>query len=109
MKQLLQDLRKRMIEERKSARGVTQHVVAEEGVTERASKVVKHMKFVTPKMLADKMEISIGLAKRVLRDLEAKGIIKLYSKNRRIQIYVPADQFDKLVKPGAYSYTVEEM
>ncbi|UXD21662.1 30S ribosomal protein S25 [Ignicoccus pacificus DSM 13166] len=109
MRQLLQDLRKRMIEERKAKRGVTQQVVAEANVVDQAAKVVRHMKFVTPSMLADKMEISIGVAKRVLRDLETRGVLKLYAKNRRVQVYVPADKFEKLVKPGAYSYTVEEM
>jgi deoxyribonuclease V len=52
---------------------------------------------------------SIGVAKRVLRDLETRGVLKLYAKNRRVQVYVPADKFEKLVKPGAYSYTVEEL
>ncbi len=109
MRQMLKELRQRMIEERKEKRGVTLRVVAEEDVIKNAEKVVRHMKFVTPNMLADKMGINISLAKRILRDLETKGTLKLYAKNRRIQIYVLADKFDKLVKPGAYSYTVEEM
>ncbi len=109
MRQLLEDIRKRMIEERKSTRGVTHRVVAEGDVLKKAEAIVKRTQFVTPYILANKMEISIGLAKRVLRDLETKGVVKLYSKNRRVQIYVPAERFDKLVKPGAYSYTVEEM
>ncbi len=109
MRQLLQELRKRMIDESRARRGVTQQVVAEADVVDKAAKVVRHMKFVTPNALAEKMEISVGVAKRVLRDLETRGVLKLYAKNRRVQIYVPADKFDKLVKPGAYSYTIEEM
>lgn len=109
MRQLLEDIRKRMIEERKSTRGVTQRVVSEGDVLRKAEAMVKRMQYVTPYTLANKMEIGIGLAKRILRDLETKGVIKLYSKNRRVQVYVPAEAFDKLIKPGAYSYTVEEM
>ena len=109
MRQMLKELRQRMIEERKEKRGVTLRVVAEEDVIKNAEKVVKHMKFVTPNMLADKMGINMSLAKRILRDLETKGLLKLYAKNRRVQIYVPAEKFDQRVKPGAYSYTVEEM
>ncbi len=109
MRQLLKELRKKMIEERKEKRGVTLRVVAEENVVDQAQKVVRHMKFVTPTMLAEKMGVSVGLAKRILRDLETRGVLKLYAKNRRVQVYVPAEKFDQLVKPGAYSYTVEEM
>ncbi|ALU11876.1 30S ribosomal protein S25 [Ignicoccus islandicus DSM 13165] len=109
MKQLLEDIRKRMIEEKKSTRGVTQRVVAEGDVLRKAEAIVRKMQYVTPYVLANKMEVGIGLAKRILRDLETKGVVKLYSKNRRVQVYVPAESFDKLVKPGAYSYTVEEM
>jgi len=109
MRQLLKELRKKMIEERKESRGVTLRVVAEENVVDQAQKVVRHMNFVTPTALAEKMSVSVGLAKRILRDLETRGVLKLYAKNRRVQIYVPAEKFDKLVKPGAYSYTVEEM
>jgi len=109
MRQLLKELRKKMIEERKESRGVTLRVVAEANVVDQAQKVVRHMNFVTPTALAEKMGVSVGLAKRILRDLETRGVLKLYAKNRRVQIYVPTEKFDKLVKPGAYSYTVEEM
>ncbi len=109
MRQMLKELRQRMIEERREKRGVTLRVVSDEEVIKNAEKVVKHMKFVTPSALADKLGISMSLAKRILRDLETKGMLKVYAKNRRVQIYVPAERFEKLVKPGAYSYTVEEM
>ncbi|NPA84515.1 MAG: hypothetical protein GXO07_00740 [Crenarchaeota archaeon] len=109
MRQLLKELREKMKAEKRETRGVTARVVAEENVVEQAEKAIRGMKFVTPTSLSEKMGISVGLAKRVLRDLETKGVLKLYSKNRRVQVYVPADKFEQLVKPGAYSYTVEEM
>ncbi|ABU81377.1 30S ribosomal protein S25E [Ignicoccus hospitalis] len=109
MKQLLRELRQKMIEERKEKRGVTLRVVAEANVVDQAQKAIRGMKYVTPTILAEKMGISVGLAKRVLRDLETRGVLKLYAKNRRVQVYVPSDKFEQLVKPGAYSYTVKEM
>ncbi len=108
MRELLKQLRQRMIEERKATRGVTHHVVADEGIVDKAQKVVKSMNFVTPSALAEKLGVDMGLAKRILRDLENRGVLKLYSRNRRIQIYVPAGK-EGLVQPGAYSYTVKEM
>lgn len=53
-------------------------------------KDIKKMKYITPYVLASRFGIKISRAKRVLRELEAKGIVKAYDKNHRTPIYIPA-------------------
>ncbi len=46
--------------------------------------------YVTPYQLASKSGIKISVARKILKELEEKGFLKLLDKNRRIAIYVPA-------------------
>ena len=49
---------------------------------------VKKMPYVTPYQVATKFGFKISRAKSVLRELEARGVIKAVDKNRRVPIYV---------------------
>ncbi len=54
-----------------------------------AREVVKE-KFVTPYMIASKYNMTVTLAKQVLRRLVKEGILVEVLHNRRASIYVPA-------------------
>ncbi|RLE78220.1 MAG: 30S ribosomal protein S25e [Thermoprotei archaeon] len=54
-----------------------------------AREVVK-MRCITPYAVATKYNIKISLAKKVLRELAQRNIIRLVDRNRRVEIYVPA-------------------
>ena len=47
-------------------------------------------KGVTPAYLADKYNIRVSAAKRILREAEANNIIKLISKSKRTSVYSAA-------------------
>ena len=51
---------------------------------------IKKMPYVTPHVLYSKFGIKISRAKRVLRELESRGILVAVDKNRRCPIYVLA-------------------
>lgn len=53
-------------------------------------KDIKKMKYITPYVLASRFGIKISRAKKVLRDLESRGVVRAYDKNHRVPIYVPA-------------------
>jgi len=50
---------------------------------------VKKMKCITPYLIATKYGIKISLAKKVLRELAERNVIRLVDRNRRVDIYVP--------------------
>ncbi|MCE4613076.1 MAG: hypothetical protein F7C07_04525 [Desulfurococcales archaeon] len=58
-------------------------------ILDRAFKELPREKSLTPFKVATRLGIPISSAKRVLRLLESKGLVKLYSPNRRNPIYVP--------------------
>ncbi|OYT62133.1 MAG: 30S ribosomal protein S25e [Thermofilum sp. ex4484_15] len=68
--------------------------IADKSLNDIAKEVSK-MKVVTPYMLSSMFKIKMGLAKQALRELEAKGVVKLIDKNRRVAIYVPASRLEK--------------
>ncbi len=70
-------------------RGREYTVVIPEQLYKRIAREIVREKLITPYMLAEKYNMTISLAKRVLRRLEAEGKVKLYAKNRRAPIYVP--------------------
>ncbi len=61
-----------------------------EGLYQRIKREIVKEKFVTPYMLAERYNMTITLAKRVLRRLVREGVMRVYSYNRRAPIYVPA-------------------
>jgi small subunit ribosomal protein S25e len=54
----------------------------------RIMREIRREKFITPYMLAEKYNMTISLARQVLRRLEREGVVELYSPNRRAPIYV---------------------
>jgi small subunit ribosomal protein S25e len=54
----------------------------------RIAREIKRENFVTPYMLAERYNMTISLARQVLRRLEREGVVKLYSPSRRAPIYV---------------------
>ena len=70
----------------RSSRGYTAFVP--ESLYKRISKEIKKEKFVTPYMVAEKYNMTVSLAKQVLRRLEKEGIVELYAPNRRAPIYI---------------------
>ncbi len=64
-------------------------VYYDEKLIEKASREVRGSEYITPYVLMSKLNISYSVAKSILRELEKRGEIKLYSRNRRVLIYVP--------------------
>lgn len=56
---------------------------------ERIEKEIQGLKVVTPTDLALKYNIRVSVAKRLLKEFEEKGIVKLVFANRRTRLYVP--------------------
>jgi len=71
--------------------------IADKSLNDIAKEISK-MKVVTPYVLSNMFKIKIGLAKRALKELELKGLVKLVDKNRRVAIYVPAEPSKGAVK-----------
>jgi small subunit ribosomal protein S25e len=59
-----------------------------ENLMKRIKREIVREKFVTPYMLAEKYNMTMSLAKKVLRRLEQEGIVELYARSRRAPIYV---------------------
>lgn len=59
-----------------------------ENLMKRIKREIVREKFVTPYMLAEKYNMAMSLAKRVLRRLEQEGIVELYARSRRASIYI---------------------
>lgn len=61
-----------------------------EGFYQRIKREIVKEKFITPYMMAEKYNMTVSLAKKVLRRLVREGVLKVYVYNRRAPIYVPA-------------------
>lgn len=63
-----------------------------EDILRRLEKEVKKsdVKYYTPYTLANQLNIKISVARKILREAEKRGILKLYSVGRRTPIYVPS-------------------
>ncbi|ADV64430.1 30S ribosomal protein S25e [Desulfurococcus mucosus] len=48
------------------------------------------VKYYTPYTLAQELNIRISVARKLLREAEKRGIVKLYSGGRRAPVYIPA-------------------
>ncbi len=56
----------------------------------RIMRDLKKRKYITPYQLSEEYDISISLARKLLRELSEKGELKLIAKTRRVAIYKPA-------------------
>lgn len=50
-----------------------------------------HSRGITPQYLADKYNIRVSTAKKILSEAESKAIIKKVIGSRRTKVYTPAD------------------
>ncbi len=68
----------------------TREIVAfvPEDVYNRVKREIVREEFTTPYRVAEKYNMTISLARKVLSRLEREGIVKLYAKNRRTPIYL---------------------
>ncbi|MDJ0270432.1 MAG: 30S ribosomal protein S25e [Aigarchaeota archaeon] len=64
---------------------------------------VKSQKYVTPYMLGERFGFRLSLAKDLLGELSAKGVIRLVTGDNRLRIYAPAQE----VAPSAETVAVE--
>lgn len=67
-------------------------VVIDPEVVSSIESDVARMKYVTPFILSRRHELTISAARRVLKLLESKGVVELYSKSRRSPLYVPSQK-----------------
>lgn len=63
-------------------------ILVDENLLRQAEREIKNVKLITPYRLSQKLGISISIAKRVLRELEKNGKVKLYSPGKRDPIYI---------------------
>jgi ribosomal protein S25 len=68
--------------DRKSTRSVNE-VYDENEVT----KAIKELKAVTPHALAGQLNVRVGVAKRILKSMDEKGLARLVSGSSRIRVY----------------------
>jgi len=64
-------------------------VYYDETLIDKAAKEIRGSPYITPYVLMSKLNVSYSVAKDILRELEKRGEIRLYSRNRRVLIYVP--------------------
>jgi len=76
-------------EDRSVSRGTSGQLLRLDLSAEELSKELVKIKAITPYAIASKFEINIGEAKKLLRDLEEKNLIKCVGGNSRIRIYTP--------------------
>ena len=86
--------RKRAREERKVRESESSEfggrlVYYDETLIDKAAREIRGSPYITPYVLMSKLNVSYSVAKDILRELEKRGEIKLYSRNRRVLIYVP--------------------
>jgi len=73
-----------------TSRTATQvEVGLDETTIKRSEKIVSELSYVTPYMLSQKLGSSISMARKALRFLAEKGVVKLYSPGKRDPIYIP--------------------
>ena len=63
-----------------------------EALVERARSDVQKMDYITPFKLAQRYNITVSIAKKILKKLEEEGVIVRYSGTRRSPIYVSKDK-----------------
>lgn len=91
----LEKRQRRMVREERRVRGYEEGetgsklVYYDERLVEKVSREIKGSPYVTPYMLMSKLNVSYSVAKGILRELEKRGEIRLYSRNRRVLIYIP--------------------
>ena len=78
----------------KGQRGIVQQAYYDVGLPEelvrRVEREARSAAYLTPYLVHSKYGVSMTTARRILRELEKRGVLELYSPGRRSPIYVPA-------------------
>ena len=61
-------------------------------LVEKMLKDVSHEKYLTPYVIHERYGISLSTARKALKTLAEKGVLKLYSKSRRSPVYIPVEK-----------------
>ncbi|AAK40749.1 30S ribosomal protein S25e [Saccharolobus solfataricus] len=69
---------------------ISRAVTIDEETKKKVLDEIKKESIITPYALATKSGISISVARKILKELENQNVVKLYSKNRRLEIYIAA-------------------
>ncbi len=75
------------LRERKAVSGITPPNMKDESFVNE----LKKMKAITPFSIATRYELRLSVARKFLRELEHKGLIRFVSKSQSLRIYAPAD------------------
>ncbi len=83
-------------EQKKQARSAVTQAMYDVSVPpellERAKRDAKREKYLTPFTVAQKYNVSISTARKLLRMLAEEGVIVYFSRSRRSPVYVPAEK-----------------
>lgn len=69
---------------------ISKNIVISNEMIKRVQDEIKKEKIITPYELATKTNITISVAKRILKELNSQGLIKESFKNRRTAVYMAA-------------------
>ncbi len=86
-RELERRMKARMQQESDSSGG--KMVFYDEGMLNQALREARIQGYITPYIVMSKLNVTYGVAKDILTELEKRGQLKLYSRNRRVLIYVP--------------------
>lgn len=79
--------KKRTVEKEK----ITRSIHINDDIIENVKNLLKKNKYVTPQSLSVSLGIRVSILKDLLRKLEKDGVVKLYTGNSRIHVYVAAE------------------
>ncbi|BDC19189.1 30S ribosomal protein S25e [Acidianus sp. HS-5] len=67
---------------------ISKNIQISDDMIRKIQEEIKREKMITPYELATKSNITISVAKRVLKDLSSQGMIKESFRNRRTAVYI---------------------
>ncbi len=67
---------------------ISKNIQISNDMIKKIQEEIKREKMITPYELATKSNITISVAKRILKDLNSQGVIKEVFRNRRTAIYI---------------------
>ncbi len=79
---------KKMKKEEKPVEKEVRSILVDENLLKTMEKEIPKMKVITPSEVSDKYGIRVSVAKSILKNLEAKGIIKRVISDKRLKVWV---------------------
>lgn len=67
---------------------VSKNITISQDTIKKIQEEIAKEKIITPYVLASKIGVTLSVAKRILKDLSAQGVIKEHFRNRRTGIYI---------------------